>query len=205
MCGLVRLQHFAAAQDHDALKTLTEYVIARHYPDADGPLGLLKSAAQAQANLVARWMGLGFIHGVMNTDNMALSGETIDYGPCAFMDGFNPDQVFSSIDRMGRYRWSAQPQMALWNLSQLAGALLPLMGADEDAALGKARAVLDQFQGMYEAAWLGVFRAKIGLQSAEDDDADLINGLLGRMASSRADFTQTFRALAAGDAAGAFQ
>lgn len=193
-------QHFAAADDIDGLKTLLEYTITRHYPHADGALGLLEAAMGAQADLVARWMGFGFIHGVMNTDNMTLSGETIDYGPCAFMDGFNPGQVFSSIDQMGRYAWDKQPDMALWNLVQLANALLPLIDDDPEHAVGQAEAVLGRFQAMYEAAWLAVFRAKLGLRRSEDGDAALINGLLSRMAATRADFTATFRALAQGDA-----
>ncbi len=194
-------QHFAARGDREALEILTDYTITRHYPEADGALGLLGAAIQAQADLVARWMGLGFIHGVMNTDNMALSGETIDYGPCAFMDGFNPAQVFSSIDHMGRYAWNAQPAMAQWNLARLAEALLPLIDPDETRAIEAAQEGLGRFGPLFEAAYLKVFRAKLGLSRAEPGDANLIEGLLGRMASSRADFTLTFRALAtSGDA-----
>ncbi len=193
-------QHFAAARDRDALKTLTDYTLARHYPEADGPLGLLAAVMTRQAQLVARWLGLGFIHGVMNTDNMALSGETIDYGPCAFMDAFNPAQVFSSIDHMGRYAWNAQPSMAHWNLARLAEALLPLINPDEQAAVKAAQEVLGGFGDQFEAARMDVFRAKLGLKTPEPGDAALIDGLLGRMASSRADFTLTFRALAKGDA-----
>ncbi len=193
-------QHFAAQGDEQALKTLCEYACARHYPEAEGPLGLLAGVVQAQARLVARWMGLGFIHGVMNTDNMAISGETIDYGPCAFMDAFSPAKTFSSIDHMGRYAWSAQPDMAAWNLSQLASALLPLIDADQARAIERASAVLDGFQTQFQAAWLMVFRAKLGLQRAEPGDYELINGLLNRMATSGADFTVTFQALASGDA-----
>lgn len=194
-------QHFAAAGDVEALQTLCDYTIARHYPKAEGPLGLLAAVMRAQADLVARWLGFGFIHGVMNTDNMAISGETIDYGPCAFMDAFHPNKVFSSIDRMGRYAWAAQPDMAAWNLAQLASSLLPLIDSDQTEAVTQARNVLDHFPALFQAAWLGVFRAKIGLVRAEDGDADLINGLLARMTTSAADFTQTFRALAEGDAA----
>ena len=194
-------QHFAAAQDHAALALLTDYTIARHYPEAAGPLGLLGAVMQAQAELVARWLGVGFIHGVMNTDNMALSGETIDYGPCAFMDAFNPGQVYSSIDHMGRYAWNAQPRIAQWNLARLAEALLVLIDADERAAAQAAEEVLAGFGAAFEHAHLAVFRAKLGLQRAEPGDKALIEGLLGRMASSRADFTLTFRALATtGDA-----
>ncbi|HGG04919.1 MAG TPA: YdiU family protein [Aliiroseovarius sp.] len=192
-------QHFAAADDVDALQILLDYTLARHYPDASGPLGLLAALADQQAGLIARWMGVGFIHGVMNTDNMALSGETIDYGPCAFMDAFNPAQVFSSIDRMGRYAWQAQPDMAAWNLAQLARALLPLIG-EGDEAMDAARAVLATFPARIEAAWIKTFRAKIGLQREEDGDAALITGLLNRMTTSGADFTNTFHSLSGPDA-----
>ena len=157
----------------------------------------------AQADLVARWMGLGFIHGVMNTDNMALSGETIDYGPCAFMDGFEAAKVFSSIDAMGRYAWNAQPGMAHWNLARLAEALLPLIDPDEATAIAAAEEALEDFGPAFNAAWLATFRAKLGLTTTEPGDADLIQGLLARMAGTRADFTLTFRALADGDAAAA--
>ncbi len=194
-------QHFAAAGDREALGILTDYTIRRHYPDADGALGLLGAVLRAQADLVARWKGLGFIHGVMNTDNMALSGETIDYGPCAFMDGFDPARVFSSIDHMGRYAWNAQPNMAHWNLARLAEALLPLIHPDENAAIKAAEQVLEGFSPAFEAAWLATFRAKIGLTTQEPGDRALIQGLLARMAGCRADFTATFRALAGGSAA----
>ncbi len=194
-------QHFAAAGDTEALKILLDHTLARHYPDAQGALGLLGAAVQAQAELVAQWMALGFIHGVMNTDNMALSGETIDYGPCAFMDDFNPGQVFSSIDRGGRYAWNRQPEMAAWNLSQLAGALLDLIDPDEDTAIAAAQEVLARFTPAFEAAWHARLKAKLGLRRDEPGDGALIAGLLSRMASSRADWTLCFRALATGDAA----
>jgi len=196
-------QHFAAAGDTEALDILADYTIRRHYPDAGGALGLLAAVLHAQADLVARWMGLGFIHGVMNTDNMALSGETIDYGPCAFMDGFEAAKVFSSIDAMGRYAWNAQPGMAHWNLARLAEALLPLIDPDEATAIAAAEEALEGFGPAFNAAWLATFRAKLGLTTAEPGDADLIQGLLARMAGTRADFTLTFRALADGDAAAA--
>ena len=193
-------QHFAAAGDTEALEILTDYTTRRHYPDADGPLGLLQAVMAAQASLVARWLGLGFIHGVMNTDNMALSGETIDYGPCAFMDRFEPAKVFSSIDQMGRYGWNKQPNMAHWNLARLAEALLPLIDPDENRAVEAAQDMLAGFGDLFEAAWLATFRAKLGLRRAEAGDKALIEGLLARMASSGADFTLTFRSLAGGDA-----
>ncbi|SMX41861.1 protein adenylyltransferase SelO [Actibacterium lipolyticum] len=188
-------QYFAARNDAEALRALTDHVIARHYPDASGPLGLLKGVIAAQAKLIAQWMGVGFIHGVMNTDNMAISGETIDYGPCAFMDGYHPTTVFSSIDRQGRYAYNKQADIGVWNLAQLATAILPLLGDDQDAAIDEATEVLHSFPDMFKAAWLEVFRAKVGLTTAEDGDAELIHQLLDRMATNGADFTNTFRAL----------
>src|SRR5690606_36997243 len=134
-------QYFAAREDVEALRLLTDHVIARHYPDAEGPLGLLAAVTAAQARLVARWMSLGFIHGVMNTDNMAVSGETIDYGPCAFMDAYDPAKVFSSIDQFGRYAYGNQPRIALWNLAQLASCLLPLMGEEGPAIEAATEAI----------------------------------------------------------------
>ncbi len=189
-------QHFAAAGDREALEILTGYTIRRHYRGAEGALGLLRAALGAQARLVARWMGLGFIHGVMNTDNMALSGETLDYGPCAFMDDFDPGRVFSSIDHMGRYAWNAQPAMARWNLARLAEALLELIDPDRTRAARAAEAVLAEFGPAFEAAWLDTFRAKLGLAEPEPGDAALIRELLARMHESGADFTLTFRSLA---------
>ena len=192
-------QFFSARGDMDALEALTAHTIARHYPDALGPMDLLRGVVAAQARLVAHWMALGFIHGVMNTDNCTLSGETIDYGPCAFMDGYHPSTVFSSIDQHGRYAYQNQPNMAAWNLAQLATALLPLMG-QRDAAIEEATEVVNGFVEQFQAEWLTRFRAKIGLVTAEDGDEALITGLLGRMATSNADFTNTFRALTDGDA-----
>ena len=183
-------QYFASQQDQDALEILTAHAIARHDPDADGALGLLNGVITRQAALIAKWMGLGFVHGVMNTDNMTISGETIDYGPCAYVDRYHPMQVFSAIDQQGRYAYSRQPDMAMWNLAQLASALLPLIGAVE-----AAQAAIDQFPDAYRAAWLDVFRAKIGLQTSVDGDAELIQDLMDRMANGHADFTNTFRAL----------
>src|SRR5690606_1164279 len=153
-------QYFAAREDVEALRLLTDHVIARHYPDAEGPLGLLAAVTAAQARLVARWMSLGFIHGVMNTDNMAVSGETIDYGPCAFMDAYDPAKVFSSIDQFGRYAYGNQPRIALWNLAQLASCLLPLMG-DEGPAIEAATEAINRFAELYQSEWLRLFRAKI--------------------------------------------
>jgi serine/tyrosine/threonine adenylyltransferase len=192
-------QYFAARSDTEALALLTEHVIARHYPGADGPLGLVHAVTAAQARLIARWMALGFIHGVMNTDNMAVSGETIDYGPCAFMDGFDPDKVFSSIDQTGRYAYANQPQVALWNLAQFASCLLPLMG-DEARAVEDATAAIHTFRDIYQAEWLRLFRAKIGITTPDDGDRELIEALLTRMAAVGADFTRVFSGLATGAA-----
>jgi uncharacterized protein YdiU (UPF0061 family) len=187
-------QYFAARQDTEALRALADHAIARHYPEADGPEGLLKAVIAAQAELVARWMGVGFIHGVMNTDNMTISGETIDYGPCAFLDAYDPGKVFSSIDQFGRYAYANQPQIAVWNLAQLATALLPLM-PDRDAAIERFTEAVNDFADLFDAAWHGVLRAKLGLATEEDGDAALAFDLLDLMAKGEADFTRTFRAL----------
>ncbi len=157
----------------------------------------------AQARLIARWMSLGFIHGVMNTDNMAISGETIDYGPCAFMDTYHPDKVFSSIDQLGRYAYGNQPQIALWNLAQFASCLLPLMG-EEGPAVEAATEAINRLPDIYQAEWLRLFGAKIGLADPRPEDAALIETLLTRMAEGKADFTRTFRGLAEGTAAEEF-
>jgi uncharacterized protein YdiU (UPF0061 family) len=201
-------QFFAARQDHEALRLLTEHALARHYPhragDPDPALALVEEAVAAQARLVAAWMGVGFIHGVMNTDNSAVSGETIDYGPCAFMDTYDPKTVFSSIDAYGRYAYANQPQIAVWNMAQLASALLPLIDADEARAVERATEAVHAFAPAYEAAWLAVFGRKIGLAHAGEADAPLIQDLLSAMAANGADFTRTFRALASlPEAAGA--
>ncbi|WP_288928282.1 protein adenylyltransferase SelO [uncultured Maritimibacter sp.] len=193
-------QVFASRGQTDALRDLTAHAIARHYPDAQGPLDLLSAVVERQAELIAAWMSVGFIHGVMNTDNMAISGETIDYGPCAFMDAYHPNTVFSSIDQMGRYAFQNQPNMAVWNLAQLASALLPLIDEDDDKAIELAEDRLHAFPDLFGAAWARRFRAKIGLTTEEPGDGALIQGLLSRMAASQADFTNTFRALSTGDA-----
>lgn len=183
-------QYFASQKDTKALAALTEHAISRHDPEVDGALGFLDGVIDRQAKLIAKWMGLGFVHGVMNTDNMTVSGETIDYGPCAYIDRFHPMQVFSSIDQQGRYAYGRQPEMAMWNLAQLATSLLPLIGEVE-----KAQASLDRFPDLYRTAWRNVFRAKIGLKTKAEDDDGLINGLIDLMAQGQADFTNTFRAL----------
>ncbi|HEY0214574.1 MAG TPA: YdiU family protein [Paenirhodobacter sp.] len=192
-------QFFAARRDIPALQILTDHVIARHYPDARDALGLLHAVVQAQAQLIAGWMAFGFIHGVMNTDNMAVSGETIDYGPCAFMDAYHPDTVFSSIDQYGRYAYANQPQIAAWNLAQLASCLLPLIGQG-DAAIDAATEAVNAFVPAFQHAWLQRFGRKIGLAQAMQADMPLIESLLGRMAASGADFTRTFRGLITGAA-----
>jgi uncharacterized protein YdiU (UPF0061 family) len=193
-------QFFAARGDIDGLKALTSYAISRHYPDLissdNQALALLAAVIERQASLIARWMLVGFIHGVMNTDNMAISGETIDYGPCAFMDAYHPRTVFSSIDHQGRYAYANQPGIAVWNLARLAEALLPLIDPDENRAVELAQAELAKFQHSYEAAWHAGLRSKIGLVSSEDGDLKLISDLLDAMAQNGADFTQTFRSLA---------
>ncbi len=190
-------QIFAARGQTDTLEQLTAYAIARHYPDADGPMGLLTAVRDAQSRLIAQWMGAGFIHGVMNTDNCTISGETIDYGPCAFLDSYHPGRVYSSIDHMGRYAYGRQPEIAVWNIAQLATALIRQM-PDTETAVEQATAIVHAMPGLIHDAWLSIFRAKIGLASAEDGDETLITDLLNRMAENQADFTNTFRALADG-------
>ena len=192
-------EYFGIRGDVDATRALTEHVIARHFPDATSPQALLEAVIAAQAELIAQWMSLGFIHGVMNTDNMAISGETIDYGPAAFMDGYHPGMVFSSIDRNGRYAWGEQPHVAIWNLAQFASCLIPLMGADEEAAVDGATRAVHSFPEIYQAAWLRRFAAKIGLKPSAKAKA-LIDRLLDLMASERADFTRVFAGLATGAA-----
>lgn len=189
-------QFFAARGDQEALKELLDYVIARHYPEAATTqvpaLAVLEAVMQRQADLIAHWMRVGFIHGVMNTDNMALSGETIDYGPCAFMDQYDPNTVFSSIDLGGRYSYTNQPGIAQWNLARFAETLLPLIDADLNHAVELATPIVEDFVERFESRFLEHMRRKIGLVSAEDDDADLISRLLAVMQKSKADFTLTF-------------
>lgn len=188
-------QYFAARQDVDAIGILARYAIERHYPQADSALDLLRAVIAAQARLVARWMGVGFIHGVMNTDNCAISGETIDYGPCAFMDVYAAAQVFSSIDQFGRYAYANQPQIAVWNLAQFATCLLPLIDDDPDRAVELATAAVHEFPEIYDDEWLAQFRFKLGLTGQDEGDRALISELLDRMERGGADFTNTFVAL----------
>ena len=187
-------QVFAHRGEVEALKTLTDYSIARHYPEADGPLSLLRAVCAAQAELVAQWMSFGFIHGVMNTDNCSISGETIDYGPCAFMDAFHQGRVFSSIDRQGRYAYGNQPQIVVWNMAQLATSLLQQMD-DKETAVEDATEIVHDMPELIEAAWLQRFAAKLGISNPRPEDVDLINELLNLMQTDGSDFTNTFRAL----------
>ena len=191
-------QYFAARKDVEALQALCDHAIARHYPGVEGAVGLLDAVIGAQARLIAQWMGVGFIHGVMNTDNMAISGETIDYGPCAFMDAYHPDTVFSSIDQFGRYSYANQPQIAVWNLAQLATALLPLI-PDRDEGIAVFTAAVNGFSERFDAEWHAVLAAKLGLRDQQAGDAALALDLLELMAENSADFTRTFRALSAPD------
>ncbi|MEM9845352.1 MAG: YdiU family protein [Pseudomonadota bacterium] len=187
-------QFFAARRDTEALQTLFDYVVARHYPDANDPVALLESVVAAQSRLVTHWMAVGFIHGVMNTDNTTLSGETIDYGPCAFVDRYHPDTVFSSIDTQGRYSYANQPRVLVWNMAQLATALVPLM-PDQDEAVAVFTKIVHAMPEQIEQSWRQRFGEKIGLAKATADDDGLIGDLLSLMAEGRADFTNTFRAL----------
>nr|CAD6421282.1 YdiU family protein [Rhizobium sp. Q54] len=192
-------QYFAARQDVEGLRTLADYVIGRHYPalqEAEKPyLELLRAVAFAQGELVARWLGVGFIHGVMNTDNMTLSGETIDFGPCAFLDEYDQMKVFSSIDQGGRYAYRNQPGIAQWNIARLAECLLPLIDEDQDKAVLSANHVLSEFGQRFQDAWLSVFRRKLGLSGEEEGDGELVQALLSAMQEGEADFTLTFRRL----------
>ena len=162
----------------------------------DRYLRFLESVSNAQAALVARWMNIGFIHGVMNTDNTTISGETIDYGPCAFMDAYDPATVFSSIDTQGRYQYQNQPSIAVWNLSRLADTLLPLIDDNQDRAIEKATEVLNAFPNAYFEHWLGGMRKKLGLTLAKEEDMALANSLLEAMEDQNVDFTKLFRSLA---------
>jgi len=193
-------EYFYRRGDYDAVRALADYVIERHYPelaDAEQPYrALLEVVSQRQAELIADWLRVGFIHGVMNTDNVSLAGETIDYGPCAFMDTYHPMTVFSSIDMQGRYAYNQQPQIGHWNLTQFAETLLPLLADDQDSAVASAREALAVYPKAFEARYHADLRAKIGLEQTRDGDLDLVSDLLKRMAEQRADFTLTFRRLA---------
>jgi uncharacterized protein YdiU (UPF0061 family) len=192
-------QYFAARGDTEGVRRLADHVIGRHYPDladAERPYhALLEGVIARQAELVARWLLVGFIHGVMNTDNTSISGETIDYGPCAFMDHYDPAMVFSSIDELGRYAYANQPRIALWNLTRLAECLLPLLGDQQDKAIEEAQSALGNFVEAFDAAYQAGLRQKLGLFTARKDDRALAQDLLDAMAKNRADFTLTFRRL----------
>ncbi|HEX6037690.1 protein adenylyltransferase SelO [Longimicrobium sp.] len=192
-------QFFASRGDVEGVHTLADHVIARHYPhaaDAERPYrALLDAVIRAQAKLIARWLLVGFIHGVMNTDNTSVAGETIDYGPCAFLDEYDPGTVFSSIDTYGRYAYANQPAIAQWNLTRLAECLLPLLADDKDAAAADAVEALEAFAPVFERAYQGGLRRKLGLATERNGDAALADDLLQTMAANGADFTLTFRAL----------
>jgi uncharacterized protein YdiU (UPF0061 family) len=189
----------AARQDQSNLQVLADYAIERHYPHlVDAPrkyLDFSRAVVDRQASLIARWQLVGFIHGVMNTDNMAISGETIDYGPCAFMNAYHPDTVFSSIDHGGRYAYGNQPTIAQWNLARFAETLLPLLDSDQEKAIPIALEVLSEYPALFEQYWLTGMRKKLGLQTSEVGDIELVQSLLDWMQKSRADFTNTFREL----------
>jgi serine/tyrosine/threonine adenylyltransferase len=193
-------QFFAARRDHEGLRLLADHVIARHYPELAGAekpyRALLEAVAARQAELIAQWLNIGFIHGVMNTDNMSVAGETIDYGPCAFMDHYHPAMKFSSIDEQGRYAYGNQPRIAQWNLTRLAEAMLPLFGEDEEAAVKEAEGALETFAPRFDRAYRTGLKSKLGLSGEREEDIALIQDLLQAMTENQADFTLTFRRLA---------
>jgi uncharacterized protein YdiU (UPF0061 family) len=196
-------EYLAARGDAANLRALADHAIGRHYPELAGAprpyLDFFRAVLDCQAALVARWQLVGFIHGVMNTDNMAISGETIDYGPCAFMNAYDPATVFSSIDRGGRYAYGNQPAIAQWNLARFAETLLPLLDPDQDTAIALATEALNEYPALFEGYWLAGMRQKLGLRSEADGDVELIRTLLDWMQKSRADFTNTFRDLSSGE------
>lgn len=192
-------EYLAALGDHGSLRALVEHTVARHLPDrvsdANPAATLLADAVERQASLVAQWLRVGFVHGVMNTDNVALSGETIDYGPCAFLDAYDPGAVFSSIDHQGRYAFGNQPQIAAWNLARLAEALLPVLDDRPEAGLETARAIVESFPGRFRDQWHAQLRSKLGLSTTEPEDTPLGEELLRWMHRAGADYTATFRQL----------
>ena len=197
-------QWAAAHRDVAALRALADYTVRRHFPEADTaanpPLAMFDAIVERQAALIAQWQLVGFVHGVMNTDNMAISGETLDYGPCAFIDAYDPDAVFSSIDSQGRYAYGNQPAIAQWNLARLAEALLPLFDVDQTRAVEMASASVARFSDRFDHYWLSGIRAKLGLVTHDAEDAALAHGLLTWMHETGADFTNTFRHLSMPDA-----
>jgi uncharacterized protein YdiU (UPF0061 family) len=192
-------QYFAARGDSEAVQRLADHVIARHYPQLAGATrpyhALLDAVIGRQAALIARWLLVGFIHGVMNTDNTSIAGETIDYGPCAFMDAYDPATVYSSIDEMGRYAYANQPRIALWNLTRFAECLLPLLNEAQDKAIEEAQVILANFPEQFSTAYEAGLRQKVGLFTARDGDDALVQDLLNAMTDGKADFTLTFRRL----------
>ena len=189
-------QYIAARQKKDELETLLNYVIKRHYPNIENSknkaIDLLKTVLNKQIDLVVNWMRVGFIHGVMNTDNMSISGETIDYGPCAFMDTYDPKTVFSSIDQMGRYAYCNQPIITKWNLSRFAECLIPLIDQDQNKAIQLATEIINTFEKKYEEKWLNMMRDKLGLFGTDEKDKFLILDLLAWMHQKKIDYTNTF-------------
>ncbi|MCP0914598.1 MULTISPECIES: protein adenylyltransferase SelO [Legionella] len=192
-------EYAAAKNDTRTLKALADYTIAKHFPALNASLQpylqLLHAVIKKQVDLIVHWMRIGFIHGVMNTDNMALSGETIDYGPCAFMDVYYPATVFSSIDRLGRYAYANQPLIAQWNLARFAETLLPLLHSNQERAIAMAEEILNEFPELYHNKWLTMMRAKLGLFGRQQEDEQLIIDLLSLMQQHHADYTNTFRDL----------
>jgi serine/tyrosine/threonine adenylyltransferase len=193
-------QYFAARGDTEGVRLLADHVLARHYPEAAAAgrpyRALLDAVVAAQAELIARWLLVGFIHGVMNTDNMSVAGETIDYGPCAFLDAYDPDKVYSSIDRMGRYAYGAQPRIALWNLTRLAEAILPLLAEKEGAAIADAEEALTSFRPRFQQAYETGLMRKLGLPTPGEGDVELATTVLSALAENQVDFTLFFRRLA---------
>ena len=189
-------QYIAAKQNVEELKMLVNYTVDRHFPELrssqNKALDLLNLVLQKQCDLIVDWMRVGFIHGVMNTDNMTISGETIDYGPCAFMDYYDPKTVFSSIDKFGRYSYSNQPPIAKWNLARFAECLIPIIDTNEDKAIKIASEIIDNFQKIYENKWLSMMRDKLGLFGEDKNDKNLINSLMDWMEKNKADYTNTF-------------
>jgi uncharacterized protein YdiU (UPF0061 family) len=200
-------QYFSARGDTEGVRLLADHVLARHYPEAavaERPYrALLDAVVAAQADLIARWLLVGFIHGVMNTDNMSVAGETIDYGPCAFLDAYDPDKVYSSIDRMGRYAYGAQPRIGLWNLTRLAETILPLLAEDEGTAVAEAEAALAGFRPRFQQAYEAGLMRKLGLFTTREGDAELATAVLGALAENHVDFTLFFRRLADAQVEGA--
>ncbi len=192
-------QYFCSRRDYDAVRNLSNYTIDRIYPEIQKSkskhLDLLRKVIKGQAELIAKWMGVGFIHGVMNTDNCSISCETIDYGPCAFLDNYSSNQVFSSIDHTGRYSYANQPEIGMWNIACLATALLPIINDNEKKAIKDVTGFIEEYPELYKKNWLQVFRKKLGLTDKDNNDINLINDLLVLMEKNQLDFTITFRNL----------